>query len=608
MKNCLLRFCLFLISTLWIFSALAQESDGCLNLRQIQKIYDSELNEYSPMLIRKGFIVVSRENDISIPWDDDTLLLNMHNWQYSRGFNNIYINIFSKDNYHNCIEYNSNKNCATQLQTELTDSLGIIVAHQQDSLEQSYTFNNGITLLIQRNTLEKSNFDRDDEVMIKVFNEHEIQQLAYRSQRIRSRIDSEKEKKKNEILQNLADADSLAAIGEYATAINILESSYNILPEYVTVVDRKLSAIKNQYKTIKIQEYTAQGNDFFKEGNYASAADMFQKVLKEDLNDRYAKERLEEIKKKIEILNYRGIQTYSYKESNPENFEKFAQALSDEVNRLISKTDYGKLRFNFSIIFDTAAINQSFYELFEFETPARTRNHDIFMDRLSNLLGHSSLKPGYKEGIPIRSMSVFNVKVNWESHHQTVIKKKGKIINKSSYYLDPLIEMRLLTDSMMTKGEYTFLVKSKTYDANIKRDISLTKYHTVGGEAFFYGLIPGLGTLIATQGKEGAACMATSLICYGGATAALILYNNYGKQLRNQAETLNEEDAKKMNTKREICKWSSLGGFCIGGVIHFSGMIKAMVRGIQNKKASKELRKALREEPIIISTQNINLK
>jgi len=37
-------------------------------------------------------------------------------------------------------------------------------------------------------------------------------------------------------------------------------------------------------------------------------------------------------------------------------------------------------------------------------------------------------------------------------------------------------------------------------------------------------------------------------------------------------------------------------------------MIKAMVRGIQNKKASKELRQALKNEPIEIQKENIHIQ
>ena len=144
----------------------------------------------------------------------------------------------------------------------------------------------------------------------------------------------------------------------------------------------------------------------------------------------------------------------------------------------------------------------------------------------------------------------------------------------------------------------------------------MVKYKTVGGEAFFYGLIPGMGTLLATQGKEGAACMSISLVCYAGAAATYILFKQVDKKMKAagldeetlqqkaQAGTLTDEE-KKMKTEHDAYKWSSIASVSIGGVVQFSGMIKAMVRGIQNKKASRQLRKALKKDPIEISKEEV---
>lgn len=604
MKNRLLRTLVFSLSLLGMTSVFAQETDNCLTLSQLRQIHLSDAYGYTALLNSNGFFAVSNESNISILWQGDTLIVNMSNWQYSRGFNNVYVNIFSKENYHNYIEYNTTQNCVNKIKAILADSLSRSSIKDREEI----ILHDGIALYFEDDTLSGNGFSQQKETTISIYNPVEIKQLVLFSQHQLHSIDIEKENKKQLILTNLNQADSLVEMGEYTAAIHLLEKSHGILSEYTTVIDNKLGQIKNKYKEKKIQDYTKQGDELYNMGNYSEAYHSFSKVLKEDINDRYAQERIAAIQKKIEILNYRDKMTYSYRESNPNNFSAFAQALEDEVNNLVNKTDYGKLRFNFSIIFDTAAINQSYYELFDFETPAKERNRNLFKSRLSYLLGHPSLKPSYKEEIPIKSISMFSVALSWKEYEHLVLKKKNKIINKSSNYLDPIIEARLLTDTLMPNGKYYFDVKSKSINSEIIRDISLTKYKTVGGEAFFYGIIPGLGTLIATQGKEGAACMVTSLLCYGGASAALILYNNYGKEQKNKQGTLSEEEAKKLNTKREICKWSSIAGFSIGGVIHLSGMIKAMVRGIQNKKASKELRKALKQEPIIISTQNINLK
>ena len=102
--------------------------------------------------------------------------------------------------------------------------------------------------------------------------------------------------------------------------------------------------------------------------------------------------------------------------------------------------------------------------------------------------------------------------------------------------------------------------------------------------------------------------MALSLVFYGGAIASYVLYKDYKKQYDETSATLNEKDAKNLNTKKEVCKWAAIGGVSIGGSIQLGGMIKAMVRGIQNKKASKELRQALKNEPIEIQKEDIHIQ
>ena len=114
MKNWLLRI-LILGTSLWgAISLFAQEADNCLTLAQLQQLYQSDGYSYAVLLNRNGFFAVSSENNIPIQWQGDTLIVNMSNWQYSRGFNNIYINILSKENYHNYIEYHTSKHCAIQ--------------------------------------------------------------------------------------------------------------------------------------------------------------------------------------------------------------------------------------------------------------------------------------------------------------------------------------------------------------------------------------------------------------------------------------------------------------------------------------------------------------
>lgn len=594
-----------------------QQFDGCLSHDQLYDLCTKDVQTMGQVMGRQRFFLVSSDNNVTFVWNNDTLKLNLCNWQFSQGFNDIYVNVFYTEGFDNFVEYNTNTNCANKLLQECKqlymeqydDSTSISNLAENRSKDTTshaltFNFNKGYRIVFPE---EKNS---NDQYLIQVYKPADFNQLVTNSKGLQEQLLLERQRKEQTILQNMAAADSLAQIEEFPAAIQLLEDVYDLLPDYLQTVDAKLSTIKNQYKEKKIQTYTEEGERLYNNGDYNGALEMYGKVLKEDINNKNANDRIENINRKLDILHQRSQITYDYRESNAQNCIEFRSALEDELNSLAYNTNDGHLKMDFSIIFDTNGINQSYYNISEFNTVANNKNQPIFQGRMSNLLGHQALQPSYNEEIAVRSATTFNINMEWDSYKLQYVKNRKKIVNKSSYLLtaNSVIEETLRNDSKMYYGNYQFNVKQKSCNGQQFNDIQLTKYHTVGGEAFIYGLFPGLGTLIATQGKEGTACMVLSLLCYGGATASYILYKDYKKQYDENASTMDESEAKKVNTKKEICKWAAIGGVSIGGAIHFSGMIKAMVRGIQNKKASKELRQALKNEPLEIQKEDIHVQ
>jgi len=600
-----------------------QTFDGCLSHAQLYELYRGDVFSMGQMMGRQRFFMVSNETNASFVWENDTLQLSFCNWQFSQGFNDIYVNAFYKEGFYNFVEYNTTAECANKLLRECKE----IYMEQYDENEDTRTIDTTATPN-KYNSSEANKqasqltFDFNDghriifpeerkgngQFLIQLYNPANLQQLISDSRTQQEQQNLARQIKEQSILQNMALADSLAQMGSYPEAIQLLEEVYDLLPEYMGKVDNKLGNIKKQYKEQKIKNYTEEGDRLYNSGDYEGAKEMYAKVLKEDLNNQNATERISSINRKLDILQQRGQVTYEYRESNPQQYSDFRDALENELNHLVNHTENGSLRMDFSIIFDTLGINQSFYNIINFNTISIEKNLPVLQSRMSSLLGHSALQPSYREEIPIRSASAFNIDLGWDSYLQIIVKKRKKIVNKSPYAINPVIEDNLSSDPQMHYGTYHFLTKYKNCNNKNFQDISLTKYKTVGGEAFFYGLFPGLGTLIATQGKEGATCMALSLVLYGGTIASYILYKDYKKKYDETSATLDEKDAKNLNTKKEVCKWASIIGISIGGSIHLGGMIKAMVRGIQNKKASKELRQALKNEPIEIQKENIHIQ
>ena len=262
----------------------------------------------------------------------------------------------------------------------------------------------------------------------------------------------------------------------------------------------------------KIRTYLEKGDKLYNAGDYNGALEMYSNVLKEDLNNKNAKDQIENINRKLDILHQRGQITYEYRESNPQNFRDFSEALENELNQLVDNTNDGTLNLSYSIIFDTMGVNLSFYNILNFNTVAIDKNLPILQSRLSNLLGHKSLQPSSREDIYIRSASTFNINLDWGSYEQLVVKKRKRIVNQSSYALNPLIEDVLHNDPKMYFGKYYFNIKSKSCNDQAYHDINLTKYKTVGGEAFVYGLFPGLGATSEAEYTEAPLSFTTTAI------------------------------------------------------------------------------------------------
>lgn len=610
-----LRLFVFCLGILLVmsFSAKAQdngksENNNCLTLNELIGICRNPASSTGQLMKSKQFLMVSDEENVDYVFHDDTLKLRLFSCQSSDGFNNVYINIFIKEGCRNIVEFNASAYCANGILEECRKTMS--ENPREEGGGQSFVLDDSLIV-------DFSEFSEDDAyVLITCYDPFLMERLASQNKSRQQQLEEERERKRGVVLQGLQVADSLAQLEYYESAIEQLEAIYNLLPEYTLQIDKKLGAVKNQFKEKKIRTYTEEGERFYASGDYVNALDRYLKVLSEDVNDANARERSQLIRRKLEILNNRNQIVYPYYEINLENYNDFKLSLSSEINQLVSVFDEGRLKMDYHIGFDTAMVNQSFYEIIDFRTVEKERNLKFFNDQMSRLLGHRSLQPTYREEIPVASSSVFNIDLSWNSFHQQIVKNRKKIVNKSSFSIDNQIYQRITRDTTWYYGKYFFDVKEKHNGDKIYKDIKLVKYKTVGGEAFFYGLIPGLGTLLATQGKEGAACMSISLVCYAGAAATYILFKQVDKKMKAagldeetlqqkaQAGTLTDEE-KKMKTEHDAYKWSSIASVSIGGVVQFSGMIKAMVRGIQNKKASRQLRKALKKDPIEISKEEV---
>lgn len=602
MKGYTFRCIILITAVCGIMAAFGQESQQCLNLTQLSHFQTASIFERQEQLSKMNFILISNENSIPLKWHNDSLEVSMVNYRRSSGYDNEFLAIYYRDGSYAITDYMAPASCITAIRESIqsyphTDSYDSF----SNSNTSIYSYNRFTIEFIEDSILY-------DYQVIRCYQKSDIDSLCIANNISAKTKNKHQRELDAEVTLHLQTADSLAQLERYDEAILHLEEVYNFSPEMISTIEQHLGNYKQLQKQKNIHEYSTKAEELYKNERYMDALVMYNKVLNEDMNDASANEQREIIIKKLNVINKRVKLTFDYEEIYPEDYHFIKSRLERQLNTLMTKTDEGTLDFNFVINFDTFAINQSYYDIKKYDFGQN--NNVIFnvRDSLLHLVAHPRLKPSYIDGIAVASLSYFPVKSTWNMQEIAVIKKPNRNIYRGENYAIPAIESALNQDSTLYKGKYHFLIKNKQVNDKLYQDISVTKYRTVGGEAFIYGLVPGLGTMLATQGKEGTTYMVVSVACYIGAGVSYHYFKKFEKQLNNSSSEISEEELNKINTKKDICKWTSIATVSIGGSFQLAGMIHALVRGIQNKKASKQLRKALREEPYPIISEEVQIK
>lgn len=464
-------FCILMGMT---FTLNAQEdNDDCFTLNELHEICRDQSDASAHLFVEKNFLLVSNEESVDYVFGDDTLNLHLTVLQSYDGFNDVYINVFFKLGYSNIIEFNALSSCAEKIKQECESRMSVGTCRA--GVSRSFVMGDSLQL----DFLEIAS----DENHIKIicYCPRSMRILINESKDYRLQLEGDREHKQALVLQGLKVADSLAQEKDFEAAIQQLEDIYHLLPEFVPQIDKELGIIKNLYKEEKIRIYTEEADRFYEEGDYFNAFDRYGKVLKEDVNNANALKRGELIRTQWEIMRGKKQLVYSYNEINAENYQDFKSALSSEINQLVSSSDGGALKMKYNIIFDTNKVNQSYFEISDFETTEKAASQDSFEDEMSNLLGHKSLKPSVIDSVAVRSTSVINVDLTWNSYRQLIIKKKNKIENESQYEVDSQIVERMEKDSTLCYGKYYFDIKKKREGNELYMDIYLVKYKKMGG-------------------------------------------------------------------------------------------------------------------------------
>ena len=102
MRERLFRYSFFLLTLLYMHSVMGQGQnfDGCLSHAQLYELYSGNVQSMGQMMGRQHFFMVSNDDNVTFMWRGDTIVMNLCNWQFAQGFNDIYVNAFYQDGFY----------------------------------------------------------------------------------------------------------------------------------------------------------------------------------------------------------------------------------------------------------------------------------------------------------------------------------------------------------------------------------------------------------------------------------------------------------------------------------------------------------------------------
>lgn len=327
------------------------------------------------------------------------------------------------------------------------------------------------------------------------------------------------------------------------------------------------------------------------------------------------------------IVEYLRGNTQSFSEHSPEVYSRIYQQLEHILNqhiRTYAEEEFQRLKIHFT--FHTDSVNKS-KGLVRLEHKATGRRMSRFdatrestmQSSIDSLASLSLIKPYYNQDILAVMHDELEADVTWRRYNISLNHDNVEDSNFLHSYIDT-IEHRYMYERKISKSEfnsdgsskviwtrrlptkciYTFDILQKNVGKSTYLDVSLTDFETAMAFSWVPSLlIPGLGTY--QQGAH-SSVISRALpfflmigISLGGFT--------FQKKIIDQdnSGTYDAANGKLGN----IVGWSGAG---IAGIIYLSDIFEGIGNSARNTKRSKAIRKALRQGPIILESQDVPLQ
>ena len=396
---------------------------------------------------------------------------------------------------------------------------------------------------------------------------------------------------KESITKSIKNAgDSLLQLKDYAGAKRKYQEALSFYS------DSQLSgSLAESVRQCSIRILRDEAEAFYESNELKRALDRYNSLLELDNNDQDAKEKITHIQNTIEFLKKRESVTYSYRETQKEDYNRLCRDLLTTINSGIDESLNGQLKGSIKIEFDTSGKNLSSIQ------NLHTSLNDALI--LGSLKG-ASLTPTKFFGYHAASKETIEISSDWNSTFSTLkFKKKGISGNNLPSQTISTIQ-NFASKNEIYQGKCEVAIKSKNFNNSKYVDIDLIRYKAVGPEAALYSLVlPGLGSYKATAGRKGLLRFESFLVSAGIAVGAEMLSRNtYDEYLAaNEPQKMND-----LYNKANLYHKISLVAAGLTASIYVYELVDAFHLGLKNTKRTKYVREELKKKPISIQKQNID--
>jgi tetratricopeptide (TPR) repeat protein len=390
--------------------------------------------------------------------------------------------------------------------------------------------------------------------------------------------------------------DSLENAEQYYEAMRIYDEA-KACSRNPDGIEGKITRIKEILKQKRVNAALEVADKSYRNKNYKQALFDYQKVLEEDPANKDAQSSIASIAKLLAFLEKRRTTTFSYESTNYYDYNQFRNALKENINTVIDASDNGSLRADYQIHFDTSGTNKSTIRL----QPDAMNNG--WHSQFATVLYNQTLRPAVENNYFLDSKSYGGVEASWKTKSFSAQLGAKGVQSNSGIARSRMEEFINIADGSM--GRYSFRVKEKTCAGSTFSDVSLVSYKTRGPEsAALSFLLPGLGALHASYGKEGKNTLYTFLATAGASLLMKRLsvgtYNTY-----KTSTSFND-----MKSYYGIANFSNKMAIIFGTVsacVVITDFCHAISKGMQNRRETRYLRNELKIKPKNIQYNPVKL-